>query len=667
MKKIFTMKHPFLFSLIFLSIFFSQNTTAQTLEEIPNPTGNTLNWFSGGENSNLFFRYFAPDFNTDLFYYDGTDLHLVPLVNDDFGAFYSNSYNDNFYITTTDLNFNQVLVEYDGTTVTVLPLPAGFQFGGFLDVFDSKMYLFLYDTNFNISVYSYDGTSLTELANPAGLTFGSYISTYNNLMYFNFNDANFNSTIFSFDGTTFTEITGPTDVEYSFFIGQTEDQMYLSFFEPSTFVSILYLFDGTTFTEIANPTGFEFSWVSFLGEDASYLNYDDTNFNTSIFKLEGTALTEVPIPTGFQFPNYVHRFDGRDFFSLYDLNFNQFLFGYDGTDFIEVDAPTGFNFSQYLDTIQGKAYYLYFDNNFNSTFESLSEGSNSVMEVASPTGFTYNNYVTSSNEKLFISLYDNIAFIPRLFIFDGAEFIEVGNPAGRQYDAFMIQDDGYLYLRYVDNNFDGTLYKLRPNSIPTSADNSVTTFINIPYFFESNDFSFTDTDNNDSLSAILITEVETVGNLFYDGAHVYVGDIIPAADLGKLVFFPNTDDEALNYDYFKFKVFDGDAFSEEDYTMNINVADEATSTDNNFLNANILLFPVPADPFTTLQINATQPIKSLNVRIIAMNGQVVYQELFNQIGTEFQHQFDLSAVASGQYILHGIAPNGMVAKTIIKK
>ncbi|MBL4709173.1 MAG: sensor histidine kinase, partial [Flavobacteriales bacterium] len=72
----------------------------------------------------------------------------------------------------------------------------------------------------------------------------------------------------------------------------------------------------------------------------------------------------------------------------------------------------------------------------------------------------------------------------------------------------------------------------------------------------------------------------------------------------------------------------------------INVIDAATSTEDNFLNANVMLYPIPADQHTTLQINATQPIKDLNIRIISMTGKVVYQESFKQVGEEFQYQFD---------------------------
>lgn len=655
----------FLFLITFS--FCSKISTAQTLEEIPNPTDYSLSWFSGGEEGDLFFEYYDPNFYTGLFHYDGMDLNSIPFSGDLNFPFYSHEFNGNFYFTAYDANFYQILIEYDGVSnASEFDIPAGFQYGGYIGEYNSKMYLFLYDSNFNILLYEYDGTNLTEVSGPADLTFGNFVTIFSDVMYLAFYDSNFNYQMVAFDGTTFTPIANPSGVQYSFFIGETTDQMYLSFYDNSNFTNFLYLFDGNTFTEIPNPTGFEFSWVVYLDPEGgtSYLNYYDQNFYSFIFELNGSTLTQLPVPTDFQFPFYINRFDGRDFFGMYDINFNQFLFSYDGTDFVEVDAPAGYTFTQYADTLGGDAYYAYYDLNFINHLTKLEPGSNSVLEVTGPADFTYASFGASANDKLFLG-YNNNNFQQTLFIYDGNEFTEVENPLGKAYSFTMTEDQGFLYLRYNDLNFyQGTLYKLRPNSIPTSADNSVTTFINVPYFFKQNDFSFADTDGSDTLSSIMITEVETVGNLFLDGAHVYVGDIILVEDLSNLVFFPNTGDEALNYDSFSFRVSDGDDFSDEEYVMTINVIDEATSTEENFLDANILLYPVPADQFTTLQINATQAIETLNVRIVSMNGQVVLQQSFNQIGEEFQYQFDLTNLVSGQYILHGISPNGMVAKGI---
>lgn len=665
MKKLFP--HKTLLSFLFLLAFsFSTKTSiAQTLEEIPNPPNYTLSWFSGGQDGDLFFEYYDQFFYTDLFHYDGMDLNTIPFTGDLNFPFYSHAFAGNFYFSAYDINFNQMLIEYDGDATAVeFPIPAGLQYGGYIGEYNDKMYVFLYDFNFNTLFYEYDGTILTEVNGPTDLTFQNFISIYNDVMYLSFYDNNFDSQIVAFDGTTFTPLASPTGLQYNFFVGETEDYMYLSFYENLNFTSTLFLFDGTNFTEVTNPTGEQFSWVMFLDADKSYVNYSDANFNTVVYELTGSTLTLLPLPSGFQFPFYINSFDGRDFFGMYDLNFNQFLYGYDGTEFLEVDAPAGYTFSQYADTISGSAYYVYFDLNFNTHFTRLESGSNSVIEINGPANFTYSNFAASSNDKLFLG-YNSTNFEQTLFIYDGNEFTEVENPLGKVYSFMMTEDQGYLYLRYNDlSQYQGTLYRLRPNSIPSSADNSVTTFINIPYFFEQNDFSFADTDGSDTLSSIMITEVEMVGNLFLNGGHVYVGDIIPTEALSDLVFFPNTGDEAMNYDFFKFRVSDGDDFSDEEYVMTINVVDPATSTNDNFLNANILLFPIPADHFTTLQINANHAIEQLEVRIISMNGQVVLQQSFDQIGEEFQHQFDLTNLANGQYILHGISPHGIVAKAI---
>ena len=665
MKKFFTNK--ILLLLIIVFSFISKNLTAQTLEEITNPPDYTLSWFSGGEEGNLFFEYFDPNFYTNLFHYDGMNLNSIPFMGDLNFPFYSHEFNGNFYFTAYDANFYQMLIEYDGGgNAAEFVIPTGLQYGGYIGEYNSKMYLFLYDTNFNTILYEYDGTNLTEVGSPADLTFGNFVTIFNDVMYLAFYDNNFDYQIVGFDGTTFTPIANPTGVEYSFFIGESDDQMFLSFYEDLNFTNFLYLFDGNTLTEIANPVGFEFSWVVFLAPDGgtSYLNYNDPNFYSFIFELNGSTLTQLPVPANYQFPFYVNRFDDRDFFGMYDVNFNQFLFGYDGTEFIEVDGPAGYTFSQYADTISGNAYYVYYDINFNNHLTKLETGSNSVIEVTGPADFTYSNFAGSVNDKLFLG-YNSTNFEQTLFIYDGNDFAQVENPLGKVYSFMMTEDQGYLYLRYNDlSYYQGTLYKLRPNSIPTSADNSVTTFINIPYFFEQNDFSFVDTDGSDTLSSIMITEVESVGNLFLEGAHVYVGDIILAEDLTNLVFFPNTGDENLNYDSFKFKVSDGDDFSDEEYVMAINVIDPATATTDHFLHANTSLYPTPADQFITLQINSLETIVSLNVRIIAMDGQVVLHQSFDQIGEKFQHQFDLTNLATGQYILQGISPIGIVAQLI---
>jgi len=335
-----------------------------------------------------------------------------------------------------------------------------------------------------------------------------------------------------------------------------------------------------------------------------------------------------------------------------------------GNDVAQVTTPATWNiYNQYAGIIDNKAYYIFFDNNFNLIFSSLEAGSDALIEVDVPTDFTFGNFGTIVNDKLFLGLNDG-NFDQTLFIYDGDIFTEVTNPIGKTYDFLLTDDQGYFYLRYRDQDFVNTLYKLLPNSLPTSADNEVFTLVNVPYFFSTDNFDFADSDG-DMLASIMITEVEQVGNLFNDGGHVFPGDIIEIGDLENLVFFPNTDDQGLNYDLFKFRVSDGDDFSNIEYTMTINVV-EALSNSNVMLNANVLLHPVPVENFANLQINASQNIESLNLRIIGMNGKILFQNNYENLGEEFQHSIDVSQLPAGQYILHGTTPHGNIAKPFVK-
>ena len=124
-----------LLSLFFILTFSfsSKISSAQTLEEIPNPTDYSLNWFSGGEEGDLFFEYYDPNFYTDLFHYDGMDLNSIPFMGDLNFPFYSHEFNGNFYFTAYDANFYQFLIEYDGGANAIeLVIPTGLQYGGYI-------------------------------------------------------------------------------------------------------------------------------------------------------------------------------------------------------------------------------------------------------------------------------------------------------------------------------------------------------------------------------------------------------------------------------------------------------------------------------------------------------------------------------------------------------
>ena len=654
------------FFLIHLGIlFFVTFSKAQMLEEIPNPSGFTCSFFNGGENNNLFFEYVDFSYYGTIFYYDGMDLSEVPLPSNNIFSFYSNSYNDKHYFFSFDQNFVATFLEYDGSSVAEIAIPAGYEFSNYVANYNNLMFVTLFDTNFNQVLFSYDGTNLTEVSNTTGLTFSNFVTINDDLMFLAFEDANFNTTLYTYDGVNFNAIDTPMGFSFPFFAGELDDNLYFAF-QDLNFNGTLFSFDGTTLTEIPNPPGFTFGFTLGMDDDALYFEYFDANFYTEIVSVTGNTATLLPPPAGFNFPQYATTFNGLPYFSFFDNNtFENFLFFWNGNEFEQLSQPTGFQYSFYADTLNGEPYFLFFDNNFNNTLTKIDAGTNQLTEVGNPAGdWNFENYATSADEKLFFSYFDN-NFSRTLFMFDGTDFIEIPNPANQQYSFFLVNDLNQLYFRYDNNSsFLGTLYKLTPNSLPTGADNTVTTFINIPYFFEADDFDFSDLDG-DNLAGILITEVEALGNLLNNGAHVYTGDHIDVADIPTISYFPVTGEEGAPYTYFKFKVFDGDDYSEVDYTMFINVVDPATSTFDVTLDADIVVFPNPTVDLFNLKIESKESIEALHLFLYTSTGQLVEQQSIDNIGTSYQHQFNVQHLPSGTYFLIGKTKRGDLRKRIV--
>lgn len=293
----------------------------------------------------------------------------------------------------------------------------------------------------------------------------------------------------------------------------------------------------------------------------------------------------------------------------------------------------------------------------------LDEGTNSVSAVPGPAAYTFSYVAATANDKMFLVYYD-ASFQQSLWMFDGINFTQIANPPNKVFSYFMVEDLGKLYLRY-DNTSDytGTLYVLTPNSLPTSIDNSVTTSVNIPYFFSTDDFAFADPDPNDVFTEIMITETEQVGYLLWDGAHVYVGDIIPFDEIGNMTYTPLQDGLGSPYDAFKFKVGDGEAFSEQSYTMMINVLDP-TGTNENELNAFAKVYPVPASTTTTLEIESGQTLDELSIRIFSLSGKLVQQKYYDGLGNSFRDVIDVSGLPTGSYFIVGNSPAGQLVKQI---
>ena len=109
------------------------------------------------------------------------------------------------------------------------------------------------------------------------------------------------------------------------------------------------------------------------------------------------------------------------------------------------------------------------------------------------------------------------------------------------------------------------------NTVPTSADNTVTTNEDTAYTFSTADFNFLDEDSGDGLVSVTLVTLPAAGALALDGAAVSVGEVVAAANIGKLTFTPALNANGLGYASFTFKVSDDTDESASDYTMTVNV------------------------------------------------------------------------------------------------
>jgi VCBS repeat-containing protein len=115
------------------------------------------------------------------------------------------------------------------------------------------------------------------------------------------------------------------------------------------------------------------------------------------------------------------------------------------------------------------------------------------------------------------------------------------------------------------------------NDAPTATNDAVTTLEDTTVVLALSDFgTYSDIENN-SLSKIKITTLETSGSLEYDNngtwEAVTLNQEITAADIGanKLRFVPSTNDNGSPYTTIGFKVSDGTDYSANAYTLTVNV------------------------------------------------------------------------------------------------
>ncbi|HTY03563.1 MAG TPA: retention module-containing protein, partial [Rhodocyclaceae bacterium] len=110
------------------------------------------------------------------------------------------------------------------------------------------------------------------------------------------------------------------------------------------------------------------------------------------------------------------------------------------------------------------------------------------------------------------------------------------------------------------------------NTPPTGQDATFTLVEDGSRTFAVSDFGFADTDLGQTLQAVRIDSLPSGGSLTYLGNPVAVGQLVPALDLGNLVYAPALNGNGSPYASFNFSVQDsGGAFDTTPNTITLNV------------------------------------------------------------------------------------------------
>ena len=217
-------------------------------------------------------------------------------------------------------------------------------------------------------------------------------------------------------------------------------------------------------------------------------------------------------------------------------------------------------------------------------------------------------------------------------------FVPAPDANGAGYATFRFEvSDGKDYS--VDD-YAMTVDVTPVNDLPTAANKTITMEEDTPYTFSVDDFGFSDVADGDTLAAVQVNQTQTAGKLTLDGVDVALNDQISRADIeaGKLTFTPDEDANGDEYATFRFKVSDGQAFSESAYTIQFNVnpvndpptaVDGTVTTSQNipytFELADFSFNDVDAgDSFDKVQISRLQSAGSLQLdgAEVALNGEI---------------------------------------------
>ena len=242
-------------------------------------------------------------------------------------------------------------------------------------------------------------------------------------------------------------------------------------------------------------------------------------------------------------------------------------------------------------------------------------------------------------------------------------FVPLPGQSGSPYDSFDFEvGDGLVFSAA---SYTMTIDVGPVNDPPTGDDNTVVTNEDVTYVFTVADFTINFSDpESDPFSRIRVVNLESVGNLLFNGTPVTLNQVISSADIvsGLLTFVPVADQSGSPYDSFDFEVGDAFSFSTSAYTQTINVLplNDAPTGDDNTVATNedvTYVFTVAdftvnyndpeLDPFAEIRITSLESVGSLLLggSPVALNdvitsaqltgGQLTFVPVANQSGSPY--------------------------------
>lgn len=205
-----------------------------------------------------------------------------------------------------------------------------------------------------------------------------------------------------------------------------------------------------------------------------------------------------------------------------------------------------------------------------------------------------------SNSDTGLSLIDSLSVLTGANISENEDFIKIeksNSDPGSEYKYGNIGANTAFNLE-AQKNWNPAFASWAVNDTLTDVKNTVVTNEDTTYVFTLNDFNFSNF-SSDRLEHIFITNLESSGSLKLNGVDISLYQDITAAQIvaGDFVFTPTTNANGRNYDHFEFLVNDGSVYSENAYTLTINVN---SVNDNPVVMNNTLT--IEANTLTTINI-----------------------------------------------------------------